>query len=73
MAAPTMEQHVILQERMMSGWLWAELRASRGQGGACQSQALCGDLAFLPVGKNLPKKFVAFPPMSTSLLCKKCL
>lgn len=64
MAAPTMEQCVTLQkgrERCLVG-SGTELRSSSREKGTCQSQVLCRDLALLPAGKNLPKKFVAFPP-----------
>lgn len=75
MAAPTMEQCPTLQEGR-ERWLVGsgpELHSSSGEKGTCQSQVLCRDLALLPAGKNLPKKFVAFPPTSTSILCQKCL
>lgn len=41
--------------------------------GMSQSRVLGGDLAFLPGGKNLPKKSVACPATSRSTLCQKCL
>lgn len=45
-----------------------------GGTGTGQRQAPCsGGSAFLPASENLPKKFVAFPPVSTSILCQKCL
>lgn len=50
-----------------------ELRASSWEKGTCQSQVLSGDLALLLASEDLPKKFVVFPPMSTSVFCQKCL
>lgn len=50
-----------------------ELQSSSWENGKCQSQVLCRDLVLLLASKNLPKKFVAFPPMNMSILCQKCL
>ena len=75
MAAPIVEQRMSLQkgrERCLVG-SGTELWSSSGEKGTCQSQVLCRDLAFLLVRKHLPKKFVAFPPTSMSVLCQKCL
>lgn len=46
----------------MSGGLWAQALVVFAEKGMCRTRVLCGDLAFLPAGQNLPKEFVAFPP-----------
>lgn len=62
MAAPTTEQHVMLQERVMSGRLWAELRASQGGGEHVKVRLFAEILLFCQSVKICQRNLWPFPP-----------